>query len=138
MLQRFNFKHALLMVSLAFLNIASQNFNFLTGQNNACGYYYFQENCTTMEGFLLNKTIRFSLNIFLIWFVFTKIYKLPNNKTLLLLLVLLGLKIIALFIIFNPQFTHLRFYQILHPMVWSPILPMLIYAYSHLPENVKD
>ncbi|MFY8190599.1 MAG: hypothetical protein ACOVK9_06500, partial [Bacteroidia bacterium] len=63
---------------------------------------------------------------------------LPNNKTLLLLLVLLGLKIIALFIVFNQQFTHLRFYQILHPMVWSPILPMLIYAYSHLPENVKD
>jgi small-conductance mechanosensitive channel len=120
------------MFMLLILNFGAQAYNFMTWQNNPCGYYKFNPDCMVLSNFLLNKLVRFILNLALIWLIQKQLY--PQEKKYIwpLFACLLILAFTALYFTTNTSFFAQRSYPVLHPVVFSPLLGIILLAVSFI------
>lgn len=120
------------MFILLMLNFGTQAFNFITWQNNPCGYYKFNPDCMLFADFLLNKSVRFILNLALIWLIQKQLY--PQEKKYIwpLFASLLILVFTAIYFTDNTSFFAQRSYPVLHPIVFSPLLGIILLAVSFI------
>ncbi len=111
---------------LGLLNFGFQGFDFFSWQNNDCGFYYYDADCMDWGAFVLNKVVRLSLNISLLWIIQWQFFSKQARQFLSLIVALIILAAIDTLLLQNGDFIGLRTHEFLHPVVFSPLLAMVI------------
>lgn len=110
---------------LVLLNFSLQAFDFFTFKNNPCGYYFFDQTCMHFQSFLLNKTIRFFVNFLLLYLVYFKFSQRKKIVVLSLVFLLIGIALLDVFVFQGPGFISKRVHSFIHPVAFSPLLPLV-------------
>lgn len=118
------------LIGLFILNFALQNVNFITLNWNGCSYYTYNPVCASPVSFILNKVLRLLLNTYCIY-IAIQFYNYVFNKkqTILTAGVLAILFIIDLAFCFSNNQLLVNFHKVLNPLLYSPLIPMVLLAY---------
>lgn len=119
-------------ILLGLLNFGLQGYDFFEWQNNDCGFYYYDADCMNWGAFVLNKVVRLSLNISLLWMIQWQFFIKQAKQFLSLIIALICLGAIAVLLLQNASFIGLRTHEFLHPVVFSPLLAMVILSINTL------
>ena len=119
-------------ILLGMLNFGLQGFDFFARQNNDCGFYYFDADCMNWGAFVLNKVVRLSLNISLLWIIQWQFFSKQARQFLSLIVALIILGAIDILLLQTGSFIGLRTHEFLHPVVFSPLLAMVILSINIL------
>ena len=119
-------------ILLGLLNFALQGFDFFAWQNNDCGFYYYDADCMNWGSFVLNKVVRLSLNISLLWIIQWQFFIKQAKQFLSLIIALIILGAIDILLLQTASFIGLRTHEFLHPVVFSPLLAMVILSVNTL------
>lgn len=125
----------LVLVILILGNFMIQGFDFILFKSNDCGYYIFTDSCMSFASFVANKAIRLALNCTLLWLIQWRYYKLNSNLFLMLILGLIFLGALDVFFLQEPVFFAQRLHQFLHPIIFSPLLIIIVLAFMFVPQK---
>ncbi|OYU95741.1 MAG: hypothetical protein CFE21_11425 [Bacteroidetes bacterium B1(2017)] len=112
-----------------------QGFDFIEFKSNACGYYTYNTTCMSFASFVANKAIRLALNCTLLWLLQWRFYKMYSNLFMMLILGLIFLGALDVFFLQEPIFFAQRLHQFLHPIVFSPLLAIIVLAFMLVPQK---
>jgi predicted membrane protein len=81
---------------------------------------------------VLNKVVRLSLNISLLWIIQWQFFSKQARQFLSLIVALIVLGAIDILLLQTGSFIGLRTHEFLHPVVFSPLLAMVILSINIL------
>jgi hypothetical protein len=124
-----------LLLGLMVLLFALQSFDWFHLENNPCDFYEFDPNCLAFGTFAMNKFIRLSFNVVIIWLI--QWFYFPGNGKHFLYLVIgiLGFGALDFYLMLHPSFVAMRLHGFMHPLAFSPLIAMVVLAFQFIQFN---
>ncbi len=117
-----------LMLSLFGLQL----FDWFLWENNPCDFYEVDFDCLDFATFAINKFIRLSLNVVIVWLIQWFYFPGAGKAFLYLVLAILSFGAIDFYLMLHPTFFNLRIHGFMHPLAFSPLINMVVLAYQFI------
>jgi len=124
------YKFWIIILTLILLNFGMQGLNIMALKNNGCGYYYFNSNCMEWLDFLLNKSVRLSLNLLTIWLIYKQFFNGHKFAYLTITIGLILLSTLDVFFLQKNYFFAMRTHEYIHPIAFSPLVAIIILIFA--------
>jgi hypothetical protein len=124
-----------LLLSLMVLLFALQSFDWFQLKNNPCDFYEYDPNCLPFWTFAINKLIRLSFNVVIIWLIQWFYFPLNGKYFLYLVICVIGFGAIDFYLMLNPSFFAMRLHGFMHPLAFSPLIALVVVAFQFIQFN---